>query len=59
LSAESYLAENTPESPYKVRPESWHKRLSGKKIVLPRHSLTIIEFIRQGEKGGNRQEQSE
>lgn len=48
LSADSYLAENTPENPKQVIPKSWHKLLPGKKIVLPRHSLTIIEFIKEG-----------
>jgi hypothetical protein len=47
LSADSYLAENTPENPNRVQPRADRQILSGNTIRLLRHSLTIIEFLKR------------
>lgn len=53
LSADSYLAENTPENPDRIQPKSLLIRsaaiqtLAGNMIRLPRHSLTIVEFFKR------------
>jgi alpha-L-arabinofuranosidase len=50
LAADSYLAENTPENPNKVLPKTDSKPRQGDSMRLPRHSLTVIEFVREAGK---------